>query len=50
MNDAHFLRLFKAYHELDHEVHRIGQGTENTADEYLEQQKKKRLHLKDEFL
>ena len=47
MNDAHFSRLFKEYHELDHEVIRIEQGVENTSDEYLEQQKKQRLHLKD---
>ena len=47
MNDAHFARLFKEYHELDHEVIRIEQGVENTSDEYLEQQKKQRLHLKD---
>jgi uncharacterized protein YdcH (DUF465 family) len=49
MHDAHFSRLFKEYHELDHEVHRIEQGTENTSDEYLDQQKIKRLHLKDEL-
>jgi uncharacterized protein YdcH (DUF465 family) len=49
MNDARFSRLFKEYHELDQEVHRIEQGTENTSDQYLEQQKKKRLHLKDEL-
>ncbi|AOW77371.1 GTP-binding protein [Colwellia sp. PAMC 20917] len=49
MNDAHFARLFKKYHELDQEVHHIEQGAENTSDEYLDQQKKQRLHLKDEL-
>jgi len=49
MNDAHFSRLFKEYHELDQEVHRIEQSAENTSDEYLEQQKKLRLHLKDQL-
>jgi uncharacterized protein YdcH (DUF465 family) len=49
MNDAHFSRLFKEYHEVDHEVHHIEQGSENTSDEYLEKQKIKRLHLKDEL-
>jgi uncharacterized protein YdcH (DUF465 family) len=49
MNDAHFARLFKAYHELDQEVRHIEQGAENTSDEYLDQQKKQRLHLKDEL-
>jgi len=47
MNDAHFSRLFKEYHELDHEVIRIEKGVETTSDDYLEQQKKQRLHLKD---
>lgn len=49
MNNNHFARVFNDYHEIDHEVHRIEQGVENTADEYLEQQKKKRLLLKDEL-
>jgi uncharacterized protein YdcH (DUF465 family) len=48
-SDAHFSRLFKEYHELDHEVHRIEQGVENTSDEYLETQKRQRLHLKDQL-
>ena len=47
INDAHFARLFKEYHEIDHEVHRIEQGVENTTDDYLEQLKVKRLRLKD---
>ena len=49
INNAHFARLFKEYHELDHEVNRIEQGVENTSDDYLELQKKKRLNLKDEL-
>jgi len=49
MSDNHFARLFKEYHELDHEVHRIEQGVENTSDDYLETQKKQRLHLKDKL-
>jgi uncharacterized protein YdcH (DUF465 family) len=47
MNDTHFARLFNEYHEVDHEVHRIEQGVENTSDEYLEGKKKERLNLKD---
>lgn len=50
MQDAHFARLFEEYHEVDHEVHRIEWGAENTSDEYLESRKKVRLHLKDELL
>jgi uncharacterized protein YdcH (DUF465 family) len=49
MKDAHFSRLFKDYHELDQEIHRIEVGVESTADEYLEKQKLARLHLKDEL-
>ena len=49
MNDNHFARLFTDYHEVNHEVHRIEQGVENTSDEYIEQRKKQRLKLKDEL-
>jgi len=48
-SDNHFARLFKEYHEVDHEVHRIEQGVENTSDDYLETQKKQRLNLKDQL-
>jgi uncharacterized protein YdcH (DUF465 family) len=47
MNDNHFARLFNEYHEIDHEVHRIEQGVENTSDDYLEAKKKERLSHKD---
>ncbi|MEJ2177224.1 MAG: YdcH family protein [Gammaproteobacteria bacterium] len=50
VSNSHFARLFDEYHEVEHEVHRIEQGVENTSDDYLELQKKKRLHLKDELL
>ena len=49
MNNRHFAKLFKEYHEVDHEVHRIETGAENTTDEVLEEKKKARLHLKDEL-
>lgn len=49
MTNQHFARLFDEYHEVDHEVHRIETGVENTSDEYLEERKKVRLHLKDEL-
>ena len=48
-SNTHFSRLFDEYHEVDHEVHRIETGVENTSDEYLEEKKKQRLHLKDEL-
>lgn len=49
VSDNHFRKMFDEYHELDHEVHRIEQGAENTTDEYLTDLRKKRLHLKDEL-
>ena len=49
MTDQHFARLFDEYHEVDHEVHRIETGIENTSDEYLDERKKLRLYLKDEL-
>jgi uncharacterized protein len=50
LSDAHFSRLFKEYHDVDHEVHRIESGAESTADDYLESRKKVRLDLKDRLL
>ena len=50
ISNNHFARLFEEYHEIDHEVHRIETGVETTSDDYLEEKKKERLHLKDELL
>ncbi len=47
--DHHFARLFEQYHALDHEVLRIEQGVEVSSDDYLEDKKKQRLHLKDQL-
>ena len=49
MNDNHFAKMFAEYHDIDHEVHRIEQGVENTSDDYLELKKKERLNLKDQM-
>ena len=49
LTNNHFARLFDEYHEVDHEVHRIETGVENTSDDYLDERKKARLHLKDEL-
>ena len=49
MNNAHFSKLFEAYHEVDHEIHRIETGVETPTDEYLEGRKINRLKLKDEM-
>jgi len=45
----HFAKLFDEYHDVDKEIHRIEEGVETSADPYLENLKKKRLHLKDEL-
>ncbi len=49
VSNNHFRRLFDEYHELDHDVHRIEVGTEPTADEILNELRRKRLALKDEL-
>lgn len=49
MENGHFAKMFEQYHDLDHEVRRIEEGVETTSDGYLEDLKKKRLHLKDEM-
>lgn len=49
MNNNHFLKIFNQYHEIDHEIHRIETGVENSADEYLDSCKKQRLNLKDQL-
>ncbi len=45
----HFRKLFDEYHEVDHGVHRIETGAENTSDEVLNGLRKNRLHLKDKL-
>lgn len=49
MNDHHFAKLFDEYHTVDREVHRIEQEIETPSDAYTEEQKKKRLSLKDQL-
>lgn len=49
MNNTHFAKLFVEYHDKDHEIHRIEQGSEVSSDDYLENLKKQRLLLKDQL-
>ncbi len=49
VSNNHFRRLFDEYHEVDHEVHRVETGAENTDDNTLTEFRKKRLQLKDEL-
>lgn len=49
IENMHFHKLFNEYHDVDKEIHRIEEGVENTADDYLEGLKKQRLNLKDQL-
>jgi len=49
MDNSHFAKLFEEYHKINREIHRIETGVENTSDDYLEEEKKKRLKLKDDL-
>ena len=49
MSDKHFSNLFEEYEVVDKAVVRIENGIEPNTDDYLEEQKKMRLHLKDKL-
>ena len=49
ISNNHFAKIFSEYHEIDHEIHRIEEGIETPSDDYVEELKKKRLHMKDEL-
>lgn len=48
-SDHHFAKLFAEYEAIDKEIVRIEQDIQPTSDEYAEEQKKKRVALKDEL-
>lgn len=50
VENKHFAKLFEEYHQLDHEVHRLEMGIENSSDTYVEDRKKQRLYLKDQMV
>lgn len=47
--NAHFLKLFDAYHEINRAVHRAETNIEPTDDWNMEAMRKKRMLLKDEI-
>jgi len=49
MSDQHFAKAFAEYHELDHQIRRFELGVETPGDDFVEQQKQKRVHLKDQL-
>lgn len=49
MSNAHFLRLFDTYHEVNREIHRAEAAGLNITDEHYEDLKKMRMALKDDL-
>lgn len=49
IGNAHFAKLFDAYHEINRAIHRAETDIEPTDDFHIEDMRKKRLHLKDEI-
>lgn len=49
MTNNHFKRLFDEYHEVNQSIYRMETGVEHPSDEMLNQQRLKRVHLKDEL-
>jgi uncharacterized protein len=47
--DAHFAKLFDAYHDINRAVHRAETNIEPTDDFNMESMRKERLKLKDEI-
>ena len=48
-SNAHFVKLFDQYHEINRAIHRAETDIEPTDDFHLEDMKKQRLALKDEI-
>ncbi|MEM1289330.1 MAG: YdcH family protein [Pseudomonadota bacterium] len=47
--NAHFAKLFDAYHDINRAVHRAETNVEPTDDANMESMRKQRMHLKDEL-
>jgi uncharacterized protein YdcH (DUF465 family) len=47
--NSHFAALSNKYDELEHSIHSMESGAETFTDEHLDEQRKKRLKLKDEL-
>jgi hypothetical protein len=45
--NVHFKKMFDEYHALDEQIFNIEDGTVTTSDEYLNELRLKRVHLKD---
>ena len=49
MDNAHFAKLFDAYHDLNNEIEVLEKNEVPTSDERFEELKKQRLAMKDEL-
>lgn len=49
MSDRHFVKVMEAYETVAKEIYNIEEGVETPSDDYTEELKKKRLHLKDQL-
>lgn len=47
--DAHFARLYDAYHTINRAIHRAETDIEPTDDLHMTQMRKERMHLKDQI-
>lgn len=48
-DDAHFAKLFEAYHEVNRAIHRAETDVAPTSDAHMVEMRKQRIHLKDEI-
>lgn len=48
-SDAHFAKLYDAYHEVNRKVHRAETDVEPLGDDEMEELRKQRMTLKDEL-
>lgn len=48
-SDAHFAKLFDAYHQANRATHRAETDVEPTTDDHLTDLRKERMRLKDEI-
>ncbi|MDI4662889.1 DUF465 domain-containing protein [Xanthobacter autotrophicus] len=49
LSDAHFAKLYDAYHEVNRQVHRAETDVEPTGDIEMEAMRRERMRLKDEL-
>ncbi len=47
--NTHFKKMFDEYHELDEQIYKIETGDVTTSDEYLNELRLRRVHLKDDL-